>query len=119
MAIALPGDRRDVDICATIDATIPFVDEYILYDLDDLRGRAPGDVPRLMHSRVPADVTCRIVADQRAAMQAGWQRVQPGDRLICIADEVDEAIRLIQAFAESVDEDAACAAPISMEVGAS
>ncbi len=118
LVIALPGDRRDEDIQASIDATIPFADEYVFYELHNKRGRAEREVLTLMHSRVPEGVPCSFAADQPAALLKGWERVQPGDRLVFIIDEVDEVLPLVQALAESVAADAACSAPISAEVGA-
>ncbi len=105
MAMGLPGDRRDEDLRATIAATIPFADEYVLYDLHDRRGRAVNEVPKLLQDDLPPGVACTIVADQTAAIRHIWPRVQPGDRLVLIVDEVDEALAVI----EGLTDDASCA----------
>lgn len=117
MALALPGDRRDADLTATIKATMPFVDEYVLYDLDDLRGREQREVPSLLQQCLPEHNICTMAHDQQEAMIKGWRAVQPGDRLVVIVDKVDEALAQLRSLAESVAEDAACDAPISAEVG--
>ncbi|HEX6289627.1 MAG TPA: cyanophycin synthetase [Herpetosiphonaceae bacterium] len=118
LALALPGDRRDEDILASVEATLPFTDHYVLYELRDRRGRAEREVLELMHSHLPADAVCTIAADQQEALLVAWQQLQPGDRLVFIIDEVETALPLIQSLAESVAADAACSAPISAEVGA-
>src|SRR6185369_9540003 len=48
MALTLPGDRRDEDLIATLNATFPFANEYVLQDQEDLRGRPPMAVPNLL-----------------------------------------------------------------------
>jgi cyanophycin synthetase len=115
MVLGLPGDRRDSDLCATIDITIPYMDEYVLFDLRDRRGRAENEVPRLLQSRLPEGIACSYAVDQSEAMKQGWRRVRPGDRLMIIVDEVDEGLDLVHNLAQSVSQDAACLAPIALE----
>jgi cyanophycin synthetase len=115
MLLALPGDRRDDDLRATVEATIPYVDEYVLYDLADRRGRAKNEVPRLLRGQLLAGTLCVYAANQADAMRKGWRRVHPGDRLILIVDKADEAIDGARALAEPVADDAACVAPIALE----
>jgi cyanophycin synthetase len=115
MVIGLPGDRRDEDLRATFEATLPFVDEYILHDLEDRRERAENEVPHLMASSIPTDKSYEIVPDQNEGILHAWKRVRPGDRLVVIADIVDKSLELLQSLAESVTEDASCVAPLSQE----
>lgn len=91
------------------------MDEYILYDLHDLRGRAPRELARMLCDHLPEDRPCVYASDQQHAMLWGWQRVRPGDRLIIVVDEVDEGIALIDALAKSIMEDASCEALIASE----
>lgn len=114
MVIGLPGDRRDSDLMATIDATIPFVDEYILHDLLDRRGREENEVPKLMQSRLPPDRPCTIIANQHEATLEAWRRAKAGDRLVIIADVVDDSLSTLSGLADSVAEDAACLTPMSL-----
>lgn len=118
MVIGLPGDRRDEDLAASIDATIPFVDEYVLHDLEDRRDRAVDEVPRLLQSRLPAHVPCALAASEREGILSAWERLLPGDRLIVIADVVDTTIETLSTLAESIALDAACVAPLASEAGA-
>lgn len=113
IVMGLPGDRRDTDLQNTIAATIPHVSRYVLHDLkDDMRGRAPGEVPRLMRSALPPGSDCVIVTDQEQGIREAWRLLQPGDRLLVIADLVDEAVRLLRALAASVEEDSVCVTPL-------
>ncbi len=108
MVIGLPGDRRDVDLSATFQATLPFVDEYVLHDLKDRRGRAENEVPQLLMRGLPADTPCQIAPSAREGILLAFRRMEAGDRLVVIADEVDEALDVVRALA-NVREEEHCA----------
>ncbi len=110
LVLALPGDRRDEDLCATLDATLSFASEYVLYELQNRRDREPNEVPLLLQNRLPEHVPSVIAADQRAAIMQGWQRVQPGDRLVVIVDKVEEAL----AAAQALSDDAPCGVALAV-----
>jgi cyanophycin synthetase len=112
MLLSLPGDRRDEDLCATMDASIPFVDEYVFYDSEDLRGREAGALPRLLQSRLPAGSASEIATDRRDALLRAWRRTRPGDRIVFIADEVYDVPKLLRCVAKPITEDATCVVPI-------
>jgi cyanophycin synthetase len=118
LVIGLPGDRRNEDLCATIAATASFVDEYVLFDHRDRRGRAKNEVPRLLRRQLPPGVPCQLASNEETALSKAWQRVRPGDRLVVIVDEVDGTLQAVDALVESVTMDAACISPIALEVGA-
>ncbi len=111
MAIGLPGDRRDEDLLATFQATLPAVDEYVLYDLKDRRGRAELEVPRMMKSCLAPGTPYHFAEDQREAILRAFQRTRACDRLVIISDIVDEALEVLQALSE-LDEDSACESPV-------
>ncbi|MHB8626835.1 MAG: cyanophycin synthetase [Aggregatilineales bacterium] len=113
MVIGLPGDRRNTDLEATIDATLPFVDEYILYDLADRRGRDENELPRLLHSRIPSDKPVEYARDEREGISKAWQHVRPGDRLIVIADVVDDTLKALRSLTDPLIEDAVCFSPLN------
>jgi cyanophycin synthetase len=110
MVIGLPGDRRDEDLLATVQETLPVVDEYVLHDLKNLRGREEFEVPRLMQSCLRPGTPSHFATDQREGILLAFQKMQPGDRLVIIADIVDEALEVIQALAEV---EGACEAPVT------
>ncbi|HEX8700851.1 MAG TPA: cyanophycin synthetase [Myxococcaceae bacterium] len=111
MVIGLPGDRRDEDLLATAQATLPMTDEYVLHDLKDRRGRAELEVPQLMKSCLPPDRPHQFTRDQREGVQRAFEQSRPGDRIIVIADLVDEALEAIQTLAEA--DEAGCETPVA------
>jgi cyanophycin synthetase len=115
--MGLPGDRRDEDLLATLEATLPFTDEYILYDLADRRGRAPGKVPQLLCDHLPAGRPRAFAANEREDLLLGWQRARQGERLVVIINLVDESIEQLNALMASAREDAECIDPIIQERG--
>jgi len=112
MVIGLPGDRRDRELIGTFSAAIEFADAFVLHDLADRRGRKPDEVPLLLKGRLPANVPVEIAVDQKEAVRLAWKNIKPGDRLIVIADEVDDAIAALELVAGS-DEGAACEFPLA------
>jgi cyanophycin synthetase len=112
MVIGLPGDRRDRDLIATFSASFPFVSEFVIHDLINRRGRGENEVPILLRARLPANVPSQIAPNQSEAVQLAWHRVQPGERLVIIADEVDDALHILESLS-SHDEDAACVSPLA------
>lgn len=117
MVLGLPGDRRNDDLLATMDVTVPYVDEYFFFDLPGLRGRAPHEVPNLLATRVPADISWTIAANQADGIQRAWERARPGDRLVLIVDDVDEGLTQVDALTGVASEDDPCLAPIAVGVG--
>lgn len=113
LVVGLPGDRRDEDLIATIKTTVPYVDRYILHDLQDQRERQPGEVPLLLRQHLPDEAECHFAANQREAVYKAWAHVQPGDGLIVIADLVDETIAVLRNLTSPLAEDAACTLPLS------
>ena len=86
----------------------------MLHDLKDLRERAVLEVPRLMSGCLTDDTPYAFAMDQREGILRGFQRTQPGDRLVIIADIVDEALRVLEALADvEVGEEEACEDPVS------
>lgn len=91
-------------------------DEYVLHDLADLGGRAPGEVAGLLQRNLPVGVSA-VGASQEEAIRRAWQRLHRGDRLVVIVDEADRTIRSGQELADSVSsEDGACIAPLSADL---
>jgi cyanophycin synthetase len=108
LAFTLPGDRREDDLRATTEATLGFADAVVVYDTHERRGRAPGEVPELLKSYLPDGVLAGQAPDQRGAITAAWQLVQPGDRLVLIADIVEDGLEQLQFLEASVNNDATC-----------
>jgi cyanophycin synthetase len=97
--VGLPGDRRDRDIRDSARAFARHVDELIVREDFDRRDRAEGEVPSLIRAAVQelADAPpVQIVADQRAALERALELARPGDIVVYIADEPDEAERIVR-----------------------
>ena len=110
LALALPGDRRDEDLVASAQEAAGFADEFVLYDLEDLRGRCEREVPELLARHLPADRPVEFATDQDDAISKAWQRARPGDRVVVIIDKVDGAIDRIRMIGESAG-DETCEVP--------
>jgi cyanophycin synthetase len=108
VAFTLPGDRRDQDLVDSTLALLPFVDRWVLYESEDLRGRAPGEMPKLAAGALPPGTDVQCVPDQRSAVEQAWRQVGPGERLILIADEVEPAFEMLREVIGLSDEDMTC-----------
>jgi cyanophycin synthetase len=95
----LPGDRRDVDIVAAARVVGGTFDRVIIRQDFDLRGRASGDVPRLIREGLLAgglretQITTRF--DEAEALALATSEAQPGDLIVFIADKPEIAARLV------------------------
>jgi cyanophycin synthetase len=116
MALTLPGDRRDEDLIASAEATVPYVDEYIFYDSQDRRGRPALELARLLQRAIPATVPSTVVSDRETAIREAWALLRPGDRLVLIVDEVAGAQDALHRLAGAAD-DASCISPITVDTG--
>lgn len=114
VVIGLPGDRRDEDLIATFEATREFADEYFLHDLEfDQRGRRKHEIPKMLKKRLPGEFPATIVETHQEGILRAWKHVQPGDRLVVIADEVETSLETLNRLAESISHDALCDMPLS------
>ncbi len=107
LVISLPGDRRDEDILATMQAA-SWADRFVFHDQRDRRGRHPLEVPRMLASCVPPGKEHRIVADAREAILEGLRITPAGEALVVIADEVGEALEVLHACSASTWDDERC-----------
>jgi cyanophycin synthetase len=110
MMIGLPGDRRDEDLIETFNATRSFVDAYVINEQEDLRGRRAMEVPVLLRDQLPPEVPCALAGSQRDGIRKAWQWVQPGDRLMVIADMTDDAVEILRELGEERTQQGACVA---------
>jgi cyanophycin synthetase len=115
MILALPGDRRDEDLIASVQATHHKVGSYILHDLHDLREREAGEVPRLLSQHIPPGIPFNFATSQREAIAGAWRSLRPDDRLIVIADVVDETIDTLTKMTERDHDEQSCVAIAAWE----
>jgi cyanophycin synthetase len=100
--LAAPGDRRDEDIRAIARIAGKTFDRLILRRDDDLRGRGPDEVPRLLEAELlatgfPAD-RLSVVPDEQEAVEAGLRLAQPGDLLLVFADKISRSWKQVIYF---------------------
>src|SRR5690242_9370022 len=92
VVLAAPGDRRDQDIAEIGQITAGKFDHYICRRDDNLRGRRPEEVPKLLRDAllangVPAE-QIEVIPDEQAAIDRGLHQAQPGDLLLIFADAI-------------------------------
>jgi cyanophycin synthetase len=97
-AVTLPGDRRDDLLAACAQVVADGVSRAVLYPDEDLRGRAPGEVPALvereMRARRPALHAIRA-DNYRAAVEAALQMALPGDVVLVLYENVEPMMALL------------------------
>ena len=97
------GDRSDADLAAMADVLVEFgAERFLVSDLPGyLRGRAPGEVPRvladLLGQRGVAPDAVEIRADPAACARAALDGLQPGDLAVLITlAQRDEVLALVR-----------------------
>jgi cyanophycin synthetase len=92
------GDRRDEDIVRQAEILGSFFHEIYVYEDQCTRGRADGEVIRLMREGfVRATGTPRIVHlnGELRAIGAAIASLEPGDLLLCQVDQVELALEFV------------------------
>ena len=94
------GDRRDEDIRRQAEIIGGFFDDVYIYEDQCTRGRADGEVIRLMleglarAGRPPHRVLQK--AGELPAIAAAISGLEPGDILLCQVDQVDVALEFVK-----------------------
>ncbi|QDV31486.1 Cyanophycin synthetase [Planctopirus ephydatiae] len=95
------GDRRDEDIVRQAQLIASGFDEIVIYEDQCTRGRADGEVIRLMRQGLSQGGRLSSILETRGEMVAiemCLQRMEPGDLVLIQADQVDEAIQFVQNY---------------------
>ena len=100
--LAAPGDRRDEDIVEIGRIAASAFDHIIVRRDDDLRGRAPDEVPALMSDAIKktgfgAD-HLELIADEEAAVDAALRMGRRGDLVLIFGDKVSRCWKQITKF---------------------
>ena len=81
--VSAPGDRRDAELAEIGRLCAEGFDDTIVYEIDEDRGRAPGDTARpLLAGTCAAGRPATELLDVRNALREGLRRCQPGDTLV-------------------------------------
>jgi cyanophycin synthetase len=102
VVLAGPGDRRDEDLVAIAGAVAGRFDHYICRRDDNLRDRAPEEVPRIMAAALRAagvrEQAISLIPDEQEAISAALEMGQPGDLLLVFADALVRSWKQITKF---------------------
>jgi len=105
VVLAGPGDRRDEDLVAIAHAVAGRFDHYICRRDDNLRDRAPDEVPRIqaraLRSRGVPENSISIIPDEQEAIEAALRMGEPGDLLLIFADALVRSWKQITKFSPS------------------
>ena len=92
------GDRRDEDIIQQGTMIAHGFDHWVLYEDACTRGRADGEVIRLMKQGIPEARRLKSCIETRGefnAIETALGMLQPGDLLLVQADQVDAAVTFV------------------------
>ena len=99
VVLTVPGDRRDVDIEAVARAAAGRCDRYICRRDDDLRGRGPEEVPRLLaralHDAGVDRSAVEIVPEEVAAVKRALGTSEAGDLVLLFVADVERTHRQV------------------------
>src|SRR3984957_5827821 len=102
VVLAGPGDRRDEDLVAIAKAVAGRFDHYICRRDDNLRDRAPDEVPRIQAQALRAagvpQSAISIIPEEEEAIEAALRMGQPGDLLLIFADALVRSWKQITKF---------------------
>lgn len=93
------GDRRDLDIFEQAAIIGNEFDRVYLYEDQCTRGRADGEVIRLMRQGLAATRRVQKTYETRGefnAIQMALDNLRPGDLLLCQVDQVEQALEFVK-----------------------
>jgi cyanophycin synthetase len=97
--LAGPGDRRDEDLLEIARIAARGFDFVILRRDDDLRGRGPDEVPKLMAREMLAhgfpEDRLRIIPDEQDAIESALAMARRGDLLLIFGDKISRSWKQI------------------------
>jgi cyanophycin synthetase len=102
VVLAGPGDRRDEDLVAIAKAAAGRFDHYICRRDDNLRNRAPDEVPRIQADALRAagvpEEAISIIPDEQEAIETALCMGESGDLLLIFADALVRSWKQITKF---------------------
>ena len=109
VVLAAAGDRRDEDMVEMCRIAAKSFDHYILREDDDRRGRAPGDVPRIMEKALLEAGVARdkvtVEANEPDAIERALKMGNRGDLLLVFADKISRCWKQITKFKDGTRAD--------------
>ena len=115
VCVTCPGDRRDEDISDIAAKVAGHFDHYICHRDDDLRNRAPDEMPRLMRTALIAqgvpESAIRIVEEEQDALATALNMAQRDDLILFFCEAITRSwkqiIQFTPAFRAEPEEDRA------------
>src|SRR5205085_1558697 len=102
--LGLPGDRAETVIADAARAAARAFDRLILREDRDLRGRVPGEMPRLIQSAIRAEsqhIEVQVIPDELDALRSALASMGTGELVVAFCDRTDElASYLVASHAE-------------------
>ena len=99
IAISAPGDRRDEDIRASVEACLPSFTHFVCKADSNRRGRGHDEIPQLLRSYLldlgVADDNITVIADEEPAVDYALNMAQEGDLLVITADDLQRTWKQI------------------------
>jgi cyanophycin synthetase len=102
VVVAGPGDRRDDDLRDIARAVAGRFDHYVCRRDDNLRGRAPDEVPKLIAATL-RELGVRgdqitVIPDEQEAIDAALKMGRPGDLVLVFADALTRSWKQVIKF---------------------
>lgn len=98
---SMAGDRRDCDLVRVGELLGNAFDRVILYEDHSVRGRADGEIMRLMREGLAKGTRTKEVQEIRGAVkavEAGLACAQPGEFVLIQADTIDETVQFLRRY---------------------
>lgn len=95
------GDRRDIDIIRQAEIIGDGFDHIVIYEDKCTRGRADGEVIRLMREGLARGKRASSIHETRGefvALEVALQTCRAGDVVLLQADQVEEALAFIETY---------------------
>jgi cyanophycin synthetase len=100
--LSAPGDRRDEDVAEVGRIAAGHFDYYICRRDDQLRGRKPDEVPKLLQTALQANGVSQdqiaLVPEEPLAVDAALRHAKPGDLVLIFADAITRSWKQVIQF---------------------
>ncbi|MCR6516127.1 cyanophycin synthetase [Clostridium sp. LY3-2] len=96
--VGVPGDRSDESLIKVANLCSEFLDNIIIKEDIDRRGREKGEVSKIIKSGIALDKLnkTKIILDELKAMEYAYSISEEGDTIICFFEEFERLESLIK-----------------------
>ncbi|MEH6357642.1 MAG: cyanophycin synthetase [Pseudomonadales bacterium] len=102
IVISVPGDRRDEDIRACVEACLPHFTHFVCKADNNRRGRGHDEVPQLVRGHLLElgidDANIAVVPDEVDAVQYALESGEEGDLMVITGDDLTRTWKQIINF---------------------